>query len=167
MSAEPRASRVKRAARRDRIHALQGIRAGFVSRILAYVIDVVVLFVLGFLILCFVALVRWVVTSADFHIDRPEGWLSVVLSFLFATLYFEYLWSATGRSLGEQFFGLRTLRSDGARLRGWLALLRGALWTAFPIGLLWIVVSKRNAAVQDLICDTAVIYDWSYHPPGG
>lgn len=166
MSAEPRPSRMRREARRERIYALQGIRAGFVSRILAYAIDIGLLLFFGFLIACFVGLMRWIFTSAGFSLDRPHGWIWLIGSFLFATLYFAYLWAVTGRSLGEQFFGLRTLRTDGTHVRGWRALLRGALYVVFVLGLLWIIVSKRNSAVQDLLCDTAVVYDWSYHPPG-
>jgi uncharacterized RDD family membrane protein YckC len=166
VSTEARGSRVKRQVRLDRIHALQGIRAGFVSRFLAYVIDIVLLVFFGFLISCFIGLMRWIFTSSGFSLDRPHAWAWLIGSFLFSTLYFAYLWAVTGRSLGEQFFGLRTVRADGSRVHGWRALLRGALYVVFPVGLLWIVVSKRNAAVQDLICDTAVVYDWSYHPPG-
>ena len=35
----------------------------------------------------------------------------------------------------------------------------------FPAGLLWVLVSRRNAAVHDLLTRSAVIYDWSYHAP--
>jgi uncharacterized RDD family membrane protein YckC len=34
----------------------------------------------------------------------------------------------------------------------------------FPAGLLWVLASRRNASVQDLIVGTAVVYDWAYHP---
>jgi uncharacterized RDD family membrane protein YckC len=38
------------------------------------------------------------------------------------------------------------------------------LYVLFPLGLLWILASRRNASVQDLILGTAVLYDWAYHP---
>jgi hypothetical protein len=38
---------------------------------------------------------------------------------------------------------------------------------AFPIGLLWVLVSRKNASVQDLIVRSAVVYYWSYLPPTG
>ena len=34
----------------------------------------------------------------------------------------------------------------------------------FPAGLLWVLASRRNASLQDLIVRTAVVYDWAYHP---
>jgi uncharacterized RDD family membrane protein YckC len=166
VNAESRGAGLRREARLQRIHALQGIRAGFVSRILAYAIDIALLLFFGVLAACFIGLMRWIFTSAGFSLDRPHGWAWLIGSFLFATLYFDYLWSTTGRSLGEQFFGLRTVRADGSHVRGWRAFLRGVLYVVFAVGLLWIVVSKRNSAVQDLVCGTAVVYDWSYHPPG-
>jgi hypothetical protein len=38
--------------------------------------------------------------------------------------------------------------------------------------LLWVLASRRNASVQDLVVGTAVVYDWAYHgadeaPPTG
>jgi hypothetical protein len=31
--------------------------------------------------------------------------------------------------------------------------------------MLWILVSRRNASVQDLLVGTVVIYDWRCRPP--
>jgi hypothetical protein len=31
--------------------------------------------------------------------------------------------------------------------------------------LLWVLVSRYNASVQDLLVRSAVVYDWSYHAP--
>jgi uncharacterized RDD family membrane protein YckC len=38
------------------------------------------------------------------------------------------------------------------------------LYVLFPAGLLWILASRRNASLQDLIVRTAVVYDWAYQP---
>jgi hypothetical protein len=29
---------------------------------------------------------------------------------------------------------------------------------------LWVLASRRNASLQDLVVGTAVLYDWAYHP---
>jgi uncharacterized RDD family membrane protein YckC len=39
-------------------------------------------------------------------------------------------------------------------------LARALLCVVFPVGLLWVVVSRRNRAVHDIALSTAVIYDW-------
>jgi uncharacterized RDD family membrane protein YckC len=156
---------MRREVRAERIRALQGIRAGFVSRILAAALDVVILFVIGGSVVAFVALVRWVTTSHGFHLERPNGVIAAVAAFLIAVVYFGYFWSATGRTPAEQVFGLRTLLQDGGRMDGRLSYARAVLTVIFPAGLLWVLVSSKNASVQDLLCRTAVVYDWSYHPP--
>jgi hypothetical protein len=33
-----------------------------------------------------------------------------------------------------------------------------------PAGLLWILASRRNASVEDLVVGTVVVYDWAYRP---
>ena len=41
------------------------------------------------------------------------------------------------------------------------ALLRAAFCVAFPIGLFWCVVSRKNRSVQDVVLRTSVIHDWA------
>jgi uncharacterized RDD family membrane protein YckC len=154
-----------REARLARIRSLQGVRAGFVSRVLGFAIDLLVMGLIGFLIVFFAAIVKWVVTSAGFSLERPDGIAVVIVGALLSIAYFWYFWAATGRTVGEQLLGLRVVREDGSRVDGWRALARSVLTVLFAIGVLWILVSKRNAAIQDLICRTAVVYDWSYNPP--
>jgi uncharacterized RDD family membrane protein YckC len=52
----------------------------------------------------------------------------------------------------------------GRRLSVVRSLARAVLYVLFPAGLLWVVASRRNASVQDLVVGTAVVYDWTYHP---
>jgi uncharacterized RDD family membrane protein YckC len=52
----------------------------------------------------------------------------------------------------------------GRRLSLRRALARAVLYVLFPAGLLWVLASRRNASVQDLVLGTAVVYDWAYHP---
>lgn len=136
-----------------------------VSRVLAAVADVAVILLVETAIVAFVALVRWVITAGDFDIDPPRGVAASVLSTALAVIYFGYLWTATGRTVGEQVFGLRTVTAHGSRVPWPRAYVRALLTVAFPVGLLWIVVSRKNASVQDLLCGTAVIYDWAYRAP--
>ena len=49
-----------------------------------------------------------------------------------------------------------------------LAAIRAVLCVAFPVGLLWVGISREHRSVQDLILRTSVIHDWlTYHtePP--
>jgi uncharacterized RDD family membrane protein YckC len=54
--------------------------------------------------------------------------------------------------------------SAGRRLSLPRSLARAVLYVLFPAGLLWVLASRRNASLQDLVLGTAVVYDWAYHP---
>ena len=157
---------MSRETRLARVDELQGTRAGFVSRILAAALDLGVILLVQMAIVAFVALATWVLTgSAEFNIDPPLPLVAAVLSIALTVVYFGYFWSTTGRTVGEQILGLRTLTEHVSRVPALRAYVRACLTVAFPIGLLWVLFSRKNASIQDLLCSTAVIYDWAYHPP--
>ena len=66
--------------------------------------------------------------------------------------------------MGKQLAGLRVVDRVGRRLSVWRALARAVLYVLFPIGLLWVLASRRNASAQDLVVRTVVVYDWVFHP---
>jgi uncharacterized RDD family membrane protein YckC len=156
---------VTRQSRLARARALQGTRAGFVSRVLAAVVDVTVILLVEAAVVVFVALVRWVITADGLDIGPPRGVVASILTIALVVFYLGYLWTTTGRTVGEQVLGLRTVTEHGSRVPWLRAYVRALLTVAFPVGLLWIVISRKNASVQDLLCRTAVIYDWAYHAP--
>lgn len=104
--------------------------------------------------------VRFVLHPARFRFARPAPGVSGTVWIVITTIYLAVGWVTSGRTPGDQVVGLRVVRS-GARLMGLgRALLRGLLCVLFPIGLLWCVVSRRRASVQDLLLRTSVVYDW-------
>ena len=153
-----------RPVRNPHAKALQGHRAGFVSRVVADAVDLGVIWAIGLAGLLFAAVVRYLLTGPPLRTPVLPSWLSAVAGLTIAVGYLASGWAATGRTLGKQVAGLRLLDHAGRRLPLRRALLRAVLCVAFPAGLLWILVSRRNASVQDLLVGTAVIYDWSYHP---
>ena len=62
--------------------------------------------------------------------------------------------------------GLRAVGRDGSDLSPWRGFWRAVLCLLFLPGILWALVSKRNASVQDLLLRTAVVYDWGHHSDG-
>jgi uncharacterized RDD family membrane protein YckC len=116
--------------------ALQGHRAGFASRVVADLVDLGVAWLLGL-----------------------SAWLAAGV-----VGYLALSWAATGRSVGKQLAGLRVVDRAGRRLSPWRSFMRAVLYVLFPAGLLWVLASRRNASVQDLVVGTAVVYDWAYHP---
>jgi uncharacterized RDD family membrane protein YckC len=155
---------VTRPVRNHHAKALQGHRAGFVSRIVADAVDLAVIWAMGLSALLFAAVVRWLLTGPPFRTPVLPAWLGTAAGLVIAVAYLASGWAATGRTLGKQVAGLRLLDRAGRRVPLRRTLLRAVLCVAFPAGLLWILVSRRNASVQDVLVGTTVIYDWSYRP---
>jgi uncharacterized RDD family membrane protein YckC len=141
----------------------QGHYAGSVSRLLAYVIDLVVssgLFALG---LAAASLVAQVVTH------HPVSWnrTNIVVAVIYVAwefFYFGYSWAASGRTFGMAVLGVRVVRADGEGLDPWRGVLRAVV---FPLsfllcglGFLGILVQREHRALHDLIAGSAVIYAW-------
>jgi uncharacterized RDD family membrane protein YckC len=156
---------VTRPVRHPQAKALQGHRAGFVSRIAADALDLGVVWAIGLAALLFAGVVRYLLVGPPFRTPAVPNWLAAVAEGIIAVGYLASGWSSTGRTVGKQVAGLRVLDQTGRRLSLRRALLRAALYVLFPAGLLWILVSRRNASVQDLLVGTAVFYDWTYRSP--
>jgi uncharacterized RDD family membrane protein YckC len=150
------------ASRRARAGLIRGRRAGLVSRILAGVVDLTVTAVILFSILVGFAVVRYMVGSAPLQLPRVSGIFTAAAFPLVEFLYLSVMWSASGRSVGKQLVGLRAVKADGARLGVLQASARALFCTIIGgLSLLWSAFSKRNAAVHDLVLQTAVVHDWS------
>ncbi|HYZ03397.1 MAG TPA: RDD family protein [Candidatus Binatia bacterium] len=141
--------------------ALQGRRAGFVSRVLAAVIDLALLWLLGLAIVLLVSVVKFVVLGPPFVVANPPPVALTPASFAAGVLYLTYFWATVGRTPGQHVFGLRVVDRGGRPVGAIRAVLRAAFCLVFPLGLLWVVVSRRNASVQDLVVRSAVVYDWA------
>ena len=98
--------------------ALQGRRAGFVSRVLAAVIDLAVLWLFGLAIVLLASMVRFVVLGPPFVVSSLPPVALTPASFAAGVLYLTYFWAAMGRTPGQHVFGLRVVdRGDGRSAR--------------------------------------------------
>lgn len=150
----------------------QGERAGFVSRAVAASIDValIVLVVLGTMAVIWV--VSFIfdpgsmsVTAADTGRIPPAVWF-VLYGYALNVVYWTVFWATSGRTIGNLVMGLRVVNFRGEHPRWIGAFLRALFCTAFPVGLLWAIVSGANRSVQDVVLRTSVIYDWVIGIPG-
>ena len=147
----------------DRL-ALDGRVAGFVTRLMAYVLDIVILVAL-------IALGGWIFLLVDDFIQNffDEGVEVVSLNVIFVALvpilmilYFVGFWSLTGRTPGKWVLGLRVVGPDGEppRLSRSLIRLLGyaisalALW----LGYLWVLVDDDRQGWHDHMARTWVVY---------
>lgn len=146
-------------------HTVQGRhRAGLVSRLIADAIDLVLAAGAGLVALAFLAGFRYVTLGPPITLPRWPSWLLSSAASLLVVAYLAAGWLTTGRTAGKHIAGLRVVSRAGRPLRPGQAILRATLCVAFPIGLVWVLVSRRNLSLHDLVVRTAVVYDWSYAP---
>jgi uncharacterized RDD family membrane protein YckC len=109
----------------------------------------------------------FIVSPRRFEWPALSGVRVAAVYWLVLVVYLAGTWSSTGRSIGKQVMGLRVERRGGDPLGLPRALLRAILCAAFPVGLLWSVVDRRSASIQDLIMGSTVVYDWRARSPSG
>jgi uncharacterized RDD family membrane protein YckC len=135
--------------------------AGIVSRGIAAALDLAV--VIGLLVAGYAgwSVALFILPTRTFTFPRPSAGLTLVAYLTVAIAYLAITCWVNGRSYGQHVMGLRVTTQRGDRLQFPHALMRAGVCVGFPIGLLWVVVSRRNAAVHDLLLHTRVIYDWA------
>ena len=154
------------------MQARQGRRAGIASRLLADALDLLTVVLVAVVLLVVAAGIRGLF-SGNFEIPTPPEPARETLAGLLLLGYLAYGWGLNGRTLGKLVLGLRAVGADGGDLSPGRGLARAALCIAVPPGLLWAIVSRRNASLQDLVLQTAVIHDWGFAthtgppPPSG
>ena len=132
-------------------------------RIVAYILDGVIITVVFLLLLVPIGLI-----AAGQDRDGPSGAAVAALIVLglaaiaVSVLYFPFFWQRTGQTPGMRPFHLWVVRDrDGASFGWGTALLRLlGLYVAgsvFYLGFIWIFVDKRRRGWQDLIAGTIVI----------
>ena len=150
---------------RDQVNAmLEGRVAGFITRLMAYLLDIVILVAL-------IALGGWIFVLVDDFIQSffPEDVNLIELSVVFIALipvlmigYYVGFWSLTGRTPGKWVLGLRVVGSDGQPPRLGHSLLRllGYVLSALAlwIGYLWVLVDDDRQAWHDHLARTWVVY---------
>ena len=141
--------------------AVQGDRAGIVSRVLAAIVDLVVVAVLLGGVVGLLALTRYLIGSQDVLPSSVDSPLPEIGGAVLLIAYLGTLWSLNGRTVGQHVFGLRVVDRASLRVRPVRAFVRALLCCVFPIGLAWCAVSRDGRSVQDLVVGTAVVYDWS------
>jgi uncharacterized RDD family membrane protein YckC len=147
------------------IHARQGLRAGLASRLLAAALDVVVVILLEIVLLIVWAGIRALFTGT-LELSIPSDLVRGPVATLVLLAYLAYGWGLNGRTVGMVLMGLRAVRRDGSDMSAWRGFWRALLYLVFLPGILWVLVSRKNASIQDLLLGTAVVYDWGHHSGG-
>lgn len=151
---------MSRLIRNPRAQALQGSRAGIVSRSLAFGADIGIAFLVYTVVVAVGGFVWDLFFSSRVEIPKPPAWLSAVAIFWILVIYLALGWGSTGRTVGKQLMGLRVVRADGRSLKPRQAFVRALFCAVLYPGLLLALVDRRNRSVQDMVLKTVVVYDW-------
>lgn len=143
---------------------LDGAAAGFITRLLAFLLDVLIL--TGVL-----AVGGWLFVAVDNLLSRTSLTLRLSSAAVFVVLtpviiggYFVVFWALSGRTIGKQLLGVRVVTGDGNAPGLGRALLRlvgyGLSMVAVWAGFLWIIIDNERRGWHDHIAGTWVVYDW-------
>jgi uncharacterized RDD family membrane protein YckC len=161
---------------------LLGYYAGFASRLLAFLIDVILVSLL------FVS-TTWI-TSVTVTTLRIGSYLGISLesipgaialadmitspgfvalvTVLFILGYHAFFLVFAGQTPGKALLGLRVVPVNGGKLKPWRAVLRylGYYLSALPlfIGFLWVLLDDQRQAWHDKLAGTVVLYSWQARP---
>jgi uncharacterized RDD family membrane protein YckC len=154
------------------IDDLYGQYAGFATRLVAWIIDQLIVGVL-------VGVFGWIVkfVADNFAINELLGLqdyadllLVSVVALGTVAIGFGYnvgLWLLAGQTPGKQVMGLRIVRTNGQRLTFRSATVR---WLGYAIsailflGYLWVLVDNRRQGFHDKLARTFVVYSWPEKP---
>jgi uncharacterized RDD family membrane protein YckC len=147
----------------DRDLELQGHYAGFVTRLVAFAMDLITVLALFALAANVIEFVVSALIGSEVRLsDAP-----LLADFLLATWWFFYCaypLAKTGRTFGMTVVGLQVVRVDGSDIDAGHAVLRVLVFPLsfllFGLGFILILFRNDRRALQDLIAVTAVVYAW-------
>ena len=145
-----------------------GRYAGFVTRLMAFIIDQAIVSIILFAI---VFVTEWIMNAFEINIllfSEGGSWqvplaLGVVIFLIVTLLYDIGFWLLAGQTPGKRVMGVRVVRTDGKRLKFGNALRRAIGYVISGIlflGYLWILFDNRRQGFHDKLAGTMVVYSW-------
>jgi uncharacterized RDD family membrane protein YckC len=143
---------------------------GFGLRLLATLLDGVLLFLFTMLVLLVVGLVGIFVGMYSTREPlRVELWFTLIGLGL-SLIYYVAAWAGSGQTIGKAVAGIRVVGADGQSLSVGRALLRyiGYLVSglALSLGFLWIALDRKRQGWHDKLAGSYVVYSDAEFPAG-
>jgi uncharacterized RDD family membrane protein YckC len=136
--------------------------AGFATRAVGLVVDIVIIDVVTVVGVAIVSLVLSTIVPGDHSLGLPEALTAGALWLISVGGYFVGFWSLVGRTPGMRLMRLELRAADGGDVGFLRAALRfvGLIVAAIPLGLgfLLTLVDDRRQGLQDKIGGTVVLY---------
>lgn len=159
---------------------LRGHYAGFVSRAIALIIDLLLVVITQITIVVIIRLLLnfFGLDELAAAIFEPKDgqtssalvtvlrWvLTVIGSFLMLAVYLIFFWTLIDQSLGQILMGLRVVRTDGRSMTIMVSIRRMVgyyvSFIALGLGFFWVLIDDRRQGWHDKLADTVVVYDWN------
>jgi uncharacterized RDD family membrane protein YckC len=141
----------------------QGHYAGFVSRFLSFVVDMIVITAIFLIVLAAIWFSAKILTGTNIAFNHGSIWV-LIGYVIWAFIYFARSWGANGRTAGMAIFGVQVVREDGGDVSERRAALRTLVFPLsflfLGLGFLGIVLGNHRRALHDVIAGTTVIYCW-------
>jgi len=147
----------------ERTVGRQGNYAGVVTRLVAFLLDILFIWALYTLAAGGISVFSQLLSGHTFNLDDHQLAGAIVLG-VWGFVYFAYQWSLNGKTLGDAILGIQVVQASGAPVRPTQAVVRTLVLPFsilfFFIGMIIIIVQRERRAVHDLIAGTAVVYEW-------
>jgi uncharacterized RDD family membrane protein YckC len=157
------------------VENLSNHNAGFVSRLIAFSIDLVILAGIDALVIVFAGLLLGFF-GLDAALSAPRGGESVMITILRVALivsaslfnvvlisgYLLLFWLLAGQTPGKALIGLAVVSVTGEPITWWQAVRRllGYWISALPffLGFFWVLIDDRRQGWHDKFARTRVVY---------
>jgi uncharacterized RDD family membrane protein YckC len=134
---------------------------GFGRRFVAYLIDVILLSVIGGCLGFGVGLVGAVLARGSQDAGTSVGLLTQCLGVLIGAAYFVVFWATTGQTPGKMALGIKVISTEGSPVSWGKALLRylGYIISGLvlSIGFIWVAFDAKRQGWHDKIAGTYVV----------
>lgn len=162
--------------------SLQGYYAGAVSRLIAIILDIVIINIVLLLIGWFLSIILSLfnnLSTLGFNLDRFSSIKTIfgiitnpifVAFFIVAIifLYFTFFIVFSGHTPGKAFMGLRVVTIDGGKISFYRSAIRFFAYIpsilSLGIGFFWLIFDDQRQAWHDTLSKTIVIYIWDARP---
>jgi uncharacterized RDD family membrane protein YckC len=142
---------------------LQGHYAGFVSRFVAYVVDLGVISGVFGLTLAAASFAASLITGHPINWDG-NNLLAAIAYGCWWFVYFAYSWGAMGKTFGMALLGVRVVSREGDIAGARRAIVRTLVFPfsflLFGLGFIGVLIEDERRALHDIVADTVVVYAW-------
>lgn len=141
-------------------------KAAFSARVVAWFIDMFMIWVLSWIVVLVLSPILALGSNSDGGLlGLLAGLASLLLAgvlFLFQFLYFGYLWSKSGQSIGMKVMNVKVVAREGGPMTFLMAGLRGSIgyWISglvFGLGYIWAAFDAQGEAWHDKLFGTHVV----------